>query len=118
MSEEALSEYSDPFENKIGKCRVHATVNLFSKAKQDALLFDEIATGLKTKWAMMPSLFIWSTEDPILGLNSERGSDSFRRNQELLPQAGTHLIADANHFLQEDKPFEISQRIRDFLSAH
>lgn len=116
LSEDVRSIYASPFTGEAGRCRVHATANLFSKAKQDEKLFDEIATNLKSNWSMRPAVFVWGTGDPILGLGSERGLASFKRNQILLPQAATHRIGDANHFLPEDKPAEISQEIRRFLS--
>ena len=115
LSEEALAAYSAPFENEAGKCRTHATLNLFSKARLDGRLFDEIEEGLTQRWAGKPALFVWGNKDPILNIESD--PDSFARNQVLLPQAGTRVIDGGNHFLQEDRPEEIAAAIRHFLAS-
>ena len=114
LSDEALAVYSKPFENEVGKCRVHATMNLFSKARLEARLFEEIATNLTLRWAGEPAVFIWSTDDPILSIESD--PESFARNQALLPQAETRMIEGGNHFLQEDRPEEIAAEIRRFVT--
>ena len=114
LSDETLTVYSSPFEGEIGKCRVHATMNLFSKAKLEERLFDEIATGITLRWTGKPAVFIWSTEDPILSIESD--PESFARNQALLPQAETRVIEGGNHFLQEDRPDEIAAEIRLFMA--
>lgn len=113
LSEKALATYSSPFVNDTGKCRVHASLNLFSKARLDGRLFDELADSITQRWAGKPAIFIWGTEDPILSIESE--PESFARNQALLPQAETRLIKGGNHFLQEDSPIEINTEIRRFL---
>lgn len=116
LSELDLAAYSDPFEGDSGRCRVHASANLFSKMKADEALFSEIETGLQTTWAGKPALFVWATEDPVLGLGSEQGEASFRRAQALLPAATTYFVEEASHFLQEDQSGEISREIHRFLS--
>ena len=115
LSDEALAVYSSPFENAEGRCRVHATMNLFAKARLDGRLFNEIAAGITLRWADKPTVFIWSTEDPILSIESD--PESFARNQSLLPQAETRVIEGGNHFLQEDRPEEIAAEIRRFLAV-
>lgn len=115
LSDEALAAYSSPFENEAGKCRTHATMNLFSKARLDGRLFDEIEAGITQRWAGRPALLIWGNEDPILSIESD--PESFARIQVLLPQAETRLIDGGNHFLQEDRPEEIAAAIRHFLGS-
>jgi pimeloyl-ACP methyl ester carboxylesterase len=115
LSEETLAAYSTPFDNDAGKCRVHATMNLFSKARLERSLFDEVAEGLTQRWTDKPAVFIWGTEDPILSIES--APKSFARNQILLPQAQTRVIEGGNHFLQEDRPGEIAAEIRHFLAS-
>ena len=114
LSDEALTSYSSAFEGNVGSCRVHATMNLFSKARLDGRLFDEISTDITLHWTGKPAVFIWSTEDPILSIESD--PESFARNQALLPQAGTRVIEGGNHFLQEDRPDEIAAEIRHFMA--
>ena len=114
LSDEALTAYGSPFEGGAGKCRVHATMNLFSKARLDGRLFDEIAIGITPHLSGKPAVFIWSTEDPILSIDSD--PESFARNQALLPQATTRVIEGGNHFLQEDRPNEIAHEIRQFMA--
>ena len=116
LSERDLAVYSSPFEGDSGKCRVHASANLFSKMKTDEALFAEIEAGLQTAWAGKPALFIWASEDPVLGLGSEQGEASFRTAQALLPGATAYFVEEASHFLQEDQPEEISREIHRFLS--
>jgi|GEM_PF-237379 haloalkane dehalogenase len=114
LSDTALTVYSSPFEGEVGKCRVHATMNLFSKARTDGRLFYEIATSIPLRWTGKPAVFIWGADDPILSIASD--PESFARNQALLPQAETRVIEGGNHFLQEDRPDEIAAEIRRFLA--
>jgi len=113
LSDVALAVYSSPFENNEGKCRVHASLNMFAKARLDGRLFEELADGIAQRWVDKPAVFIWGTEDPILSIDSD--PESFARNQALLPQAETRMIEGGNHFLQEDRPVEIAMEIRHFL---
>ena len=113
LSDQSLAAYSSPFEGEAGKCRTHATLNLFSKARQDGRLFEEIEEGITQRWAGNPALLVWGNEDPLLGLDSDL--DSFARIQALLPQAEARVIDGGNHFLQEDRPGEIAGEIKRFL---
>jgi pimeloyl-ACP methyl ester carboxylesterase len=115
LSEEALAAYSSPFESAAGKCRIRATLNLFSKARLDGSLFEEVAVGITQNWAAKPAILIWGTEDPILSIEAD--PESFAEVQALLPQAEIRLIDGGNHFLQEDRPEEIAAEIRIFLAS-
>ena len=58
-----------------------------------------------------PVLLIWGMRDPVL-------PDSVLRWwQGVYPQAVSHEIGDASHFLQEDAPEEVVGRIEAFLDA-
>ncbi len=59
-----------------------------------------------------PTLVIWGAEDTVLPSQYAQGF------VELIPGArGPVLIEGAGHFLQEDRPDEVAEAIRDFLAA-
>jgi haloalkane dehalogenase len=115
LSDNEREQYWKPFDGDDGACKVYAGINLFSKGHQDAKLFDEIAQNIVKKWHDKPAVFIWGADDPILGPNSKVGKKEHKEMEELLPQAKTHIISGASHFLQEDRPVEIAEKIRGFL---
>jgi haloalkane dehalogenase len=59
-----------------------------------------------------PTVVIWGAEDTVLPRHYAQGF------VELIPGArGPVLIEGAAHFLQEDKPDEVAEAIRDFLAG-
>ena len=59
-----------------------------------------------------PTLVIWGAEDTVLPPQYAQGF------VDLIPGArGPLLIEGAGHFLQEDRPDEVAEAIRDFLAA-
>ncbi|TMD63815.1 MAG: alpha/beta hydrolase [Chloroflexi bacterium] len=58
-----------------------------------------------------PLLLVWGMRDPVLS------PAVLQQWQRLYPHAQTHELEDASHFLQEDAPVPIVQRIEAFLQA-
>lgn len=63
-----------------------------------------------SQFADTPTLLVWGMLDPVLT------EDVLRRWQRVLPNAETHELLHASHFLQEDEPDTISGIVRAFLS--
>jgi haloalkane dehalogenase len=63
------------------------------------------------QFVTIPILLIWGMQDPILPVSI------LHRWQQLYPHAITHEIEDASHFLQEDAPAQIIEKIELFLHA-
>lgn len=61
------------------------------------------------QFSNLPILIIWGMQDPVLP------PSVLHLWQELYPQATTHEIEDASHFLQEDAPERVVGYIADFL---
>lgn len=59
-----------------------------------------------------PTLIVWGMLDPVLP------PSVLRWWQKVYPQATTHEIEDASHFLQEDAPQRISGYIIDFIATN
>lgn len=120
LSDEVLALYTEPFNKKTNSaalCRMHAGINLFSKANMEKVLFQEIETLSSIAWQDKPTVFLWSTNDLLLGANSPVGKLAHRDMEALFPQAETKIIKSADHFLQEDKPVEIADAITYFLGS-
>ena len=64
-----------------------------------------------TQFSAIPILLIWGMRDPVLS------PAVLQQWQRLYPHARTYEIEDASHFLQEDAPSSIVQRIEEFLKA-
>lgn len=60
----------------------------------------------------LPALIIWGMQDPVLP------PSVLRLWQKVYPQAITHEIEDASHFLQEDAPERVVGYIDEFLKAN
>jgi pimeloyl-ACP methyl ester carboxylesterase len=58
-----------------------------------------------------PILLIWGMQDPVLS------PSVLQQRQRLYPHASTYELEDASHFLHEDAPSRIVQRIEAFLEA-
>lgn len=56
-----------------------------------------------------PAQLVWGTKDPLLG-------KSYKRFLEWMPQAKV-VLTDGGHFLQEEKPEEIAQAIREVVHS-
>ncbi|HEU0002854.1 MAG TPA: alpha/beta fold hydrolase [Ktedonobacteraceae bacterium] len=70
-----------------------------------------IEAGL-SHFSQTPTLIVWGMQDPVLP------ASVLRLWQEIYPQATTHEIEDASHFLQEDAPERIVRYIEAFLEAN
>jgi haloalkane dehalogenase len=114
----ARLDYSAPYRGgDVARCRAQAGINLFTTANdpENATVFDELAAGLPTTWAGKPARFLWATDDILLGPDAKLGQEAHAYMEALLPQAETHLIFNANHFMQEDQPKVIAGEIVDFV---
>jgi pimeloyl-ACP methyl ester carboxylesterase len=63
-------------------------------------------------FAKTPTLILWGILDPVLP------PSVLRWWQKVYPQATTHEIEDASHFLQEDAPQQIGEYINDFIASN
>jgi haloalkane dehalogenase len=97
LSDEARRAYDEPFPTP--------------ESKAGVLAFPELvpAEPELRDWHK-PALVVWGAEDPVL-------PPSFAAHfSELIPGAGPPLlIAGASHFLQEDRPAEVAEAIRNFV---
>jgi pimeloyl-ACP methyl ester carboxylesterase len=64
------------------------------------------------RFANIPILLLWGMKDPVLS------EPVLRMWQRIYPDATTHEIDDASHFLQEDAPEQIVYWIKEFLDAN
>jgi haloalkane dehalogenase len=70
-----------------------------------------IEKGL-AQFRAIPVLLVWGMRDPVLP------PSVLRIWQSIYPQATTHEIDDASHFLQEDAPERVVTCIEEFLTAN
>ena len=64
------------------------------------------------QFARTPVLLLWGMRDPVLG------APVLHQWQDVFPQAKTHGIEDASHFVPEDVPERLVAWIETFLAAH
>ncbi len=65
-----------------------------------------------TQFSAIPILLVWGMRDPVLS------PAVLQQWQHLYPHARTYEMEDASHFLHEDAPSSIVQRIEEFLKAN
>jgi haloalkane dehalogenase len=71
----------------------------------------QIESGL-AQFARTPVLLLWGIRDPVLG------ASVLQQWQDVFPQARTHVVEDASHFVPEDAPERLVAWIETFLAAH
>jgi haloalkane dehalogenase len=64
------------------------------------------------QFASIPILLLWGMRDPVLG------TPVLHQWQDVFPQAQTHVVEDASHFVPEDAPERLVVWIETFLAAH
>lgn len=111
LTDEIMSGYLAPFPDAASKAGARAWPLMVPVAEDHPTAAENRATreGLE-KWEK-PALVMFSDKDPI-----SAGADEFFRR--LIPTAADQpavTIADAGHFLQEEKGEEIARRIREFM---
>ena len=74
-------------------------------------VMQQIEHGL-AQFARTPVLLLWGMRDPVLG------APVLHRWQSVFPQAKTHRVEDASHFVPEDAPERLVAWIETFLAAH
>jgi len=74
-------------------------------------MMQQIEDGL-AQFARTPVLLLWGMRDPVLG------EPVLRLWQKVFPQAMTHTVEDASHFVPEDVPEGLVKWITAFLVAH
>ena len=71
----------------------------------------QIESGL-AQFVRTPVLLLWGRYDPVLG------ASVLRQWQDVFPQAETHVVEDASHFVPEDAPERLVAWIETFLATH
>ena len=74
-------------------------------------VMQQIESGLAL-FARIPVLLLWGMRDPVLG------APVLHLWQDVFPQAQTHVVEDASHFVPEDVPECLVKWITAFLVAH
>jgi len=116
LDQKTINTYTDPFSaEEDGACKLHASLNLFAREVLEAQLFDELEDYAQTVWSGKPTHFLWATNDPVFGPNTPWGIAVHSKMEDLFPQAGTEMVDNASHFMQEDQPVDIAGKIRKFI---
>uniref|UniRef100_H2ZN10 AB hydrolase-1 domain-containing protein n=1 Tax=Ciona savignyi TaxID=51511 RepID=H2ZN10_CIOSA len=67
--------------------------------------------------AKYPIRLVWGTQDPYMGVAmAERTKVYLPANESPNSRSEVLLVADAGHFLQQDKPHQVTHLVREFLA--
>jgi haloalkane dehalogenase len=112
LADEVRAAYDEPFPTPESKAGVLAFPELVPTDPDhpNTAPMNRVRDALR-EWRK-PALVVWGAEDPVLPV------EHARRFVELIPGAeGPVLLDGASHFLQEDRPDELSAAIRGFSAA-
>ncbi len=112
LSDEVRGAYDAPFPTPESKAGVLAFPELVPTHRDhpNARAMNRVLEAL-TLWEK-PTLVVWGAEDTVLP------SALAERFVELIPGArGPLLVEGASHFLQEDKPDDVADAIREFIAS-
>jgi haloalkane dehalogenase len=112
LSDEVREAYDAPFPTPASKAGVLAFPELVPTGPEhpNAEPMNRVLEAMK-RW-QKPTLVVWGADDTVL---PSRFAERFA---ELIPGARRPvLIEGASHFLQEDKPNEVAEAIREFIAA-
>jgi haloalkane dehalogenase len=112
LSDEVREAYDAPFPTPESKAGVLAFPELVPTDPDhpNTEPMNRVLEAL-TRWEK-PTLVVWGAEDTVLP------SAFAKRFVELIPGArGPVLVEGASHFLQEDKPDEVAETIREFIAS-
>jgi haloalkane dehalogenase len=112
LSNEVREAYDAPFPTPESKAGVLAFPELVPTDPDhpNAQAMNRVLEAL-TRWEK-PTLVVWGAEDTVL---PTRFAERF---VELIPGArGPLLVEGASHFLQEDKPDDVAEAIREFIAS-
>ena len=102
--------YDSP-ENRIATLRFVQDIPL-SAADPGFAIVDEVGRSLGQEFGHKPVLLVWGAKDWVF-------DDHFLRGwQQRLPQAETLRLANAGHYVLEDAPGPVTERISRFLHEH
>ncbi|MDQ6661152.1 MAG: alpha/beta fold hydrolase [Chloroflexota bacterium] len=108
-----LNAYQAPFPTPESRCALLCWSRDIPLNESDPSYGEmkRIEAGL-SHFRHIPVLLLWGMKDPILGV------EVLHQWQRLYPQATTHELVDASHFVQEDAPKEMLHWIKEFVEAH
>jgi len=112
LTDEVMAGYLAPFPDAASKAGARAWPLMVPVAEDQPVAAENRATRQGLEQWKKPALVMFSDKDPI-----SAGADEFFRK--LIPTAGDQppvTIADAGHFLQEEKGEEIADHIRAFIA--
>jgi haloalkane dehalogenase len=112
LPDDVRAAYDEPFPTPASKAGVLAFPELVPTEPDhpNTAPMNRVRDALR-EWRK-PALVVWGAEDPVLPVKHAE------RFVELIPGAsGPVLVEGASHFLQEDRPDELSAAIRGFSGA-
>ncbi|HWC14063.1 MAG TPA: haloalkane dehalogenase [Actinomycetota bacterium] len=110
LPRDVIAGYEAPWPNAASKAGVAAFPLLVPLTEDDPGAAAMTATGDALRNWDKPTLVAFSDSDPIFS------QDAGRRLTERIPGATFVPIADASHFLQEDKGEEIAEHVESFVT--
>jgi haloalkane dehalogenase len=111
--DEVGAAYDAPFPTPASKAGTRAFPLMLPTSPEDpgAAEGERTAEAIAAASAQRPSLCLWADSDPIIPLETGRAVAA------RLGLSEPEVVADASHFLQEDKGAEIGERIAEWLAA-
>lgn len=105
LTDDVMAHYWWPFEHGFKG-------TLLNLARQRSATPDDFERWRGTlRYLTIPTLIVWGASDPTFTLADMRDLAA------LVPHARVQPIADANHFVQEDKPEAVARLINVFLAG-
>ena len=114
LSDSIMAKYDSPFQSQSDYLSVRKFPSMIPLHKADPEAIINKKLNKKLKLFKKPFITIWGNNQDLMW----KGKDSILQKQILGAKNQTHYTLESNHFIQEDKPTELTEILINFFKEN